>query len=124
MRSGFRGSGLRVSFGRTRGFRNSGMPVYLSRKIQRFGVPYRYQERTARIRRQGFYIYIYSSDFKDLLVTHEVTWSRRDRFCSDQYVLEQPEEHPTATITTKIEQLPELPDNAFDKFDFDKEDPA
>ena len=97
---------------------------FINYEGRRFGVPYRYQERTARIRRQGFYIYIYSSDFKDLLVTHEVTWSRRDRFCSDQYVLEQPEEHPTATITTKIEQLPELPDNAFDKFDFDKEDPA
>ena len=91
---------------------------------RRFGVPFRYKERTARVRRKGFYIYIYSSDFKDLLVTHEVTWSRRDRFCSDQYVLEQPEEHPTAAITTKIVQLPELPDNAFDKFDFDKEDPS
>ena len=91
---------------------------------RRFGVPYRYQERTARVRRNGFYIYIYSSDFKDLLVTHEVTWSRRDRFCSDQYVLEQPEELPTAAITTKIEQLPQLSDSAFDKFDFDKEDPV
>lgn len=91
---------------------------------RRFGVPYRYQERTARVRRNGFYIYIYSSDFKDLLVTHEVTWSRRDRFCSDQYILEQPEELPTAAITTTIEQLPQISDNAFDKFDFDKEDPV
>lgn len=91
---------------------------------RRFGVPYRYQGQTARVRRHGFYIYIYSSDCRDLLVTHEVTWSRRDRYCTDQYVVAQPEEFPTAAITTKIDQLPELSDNAFDKFDFDREDPA
>jgi len=57
-----------------------------------------------------------------LLTTHDVTWSRRDRFCADQYVAAQPEELPTTKVTARIEQLPEVPDGAFDKFDFEKED--
>ena len=90
---------------------------------RRFGIPYRYHGRTAHVRRQGYYLYIYSSDFKELLVTHDVTWSKRDRFCPDQYVTLQPEELPTAVTTTRIEQLPEVLDEAFNKFDFEKEDP-
>lgn len=91
---------------------------------RRFGVPYRYTGKTARIRRQGYYLYIYSSDCKQLLTTHDVTWSKRDRFCTDQYVTIQPEELPTAVVTTKIEQLPEVSASAFEKFDFEKEDPS
>ena len=53
---------------------------------RRFGVPFRYHGKTVRVRRRGYYLYIYSSDFSELLVTHEVTWSRRDRFCPDQYI--------------------------------------
>ena len=89
---------------------------------RRFGVPYRYDGKTARVRRQGYYLYIYSSDFKELLVTHNVTWSKRDRFCPDQYLDSQPEELPTMVVTTRIEQLPEVVCEAFNKFDFDQED--
>ena len=89
---------------------------------RRFGVPYSYAGRTARVRRQGYYLYIYSSDLKVLLTAHDVTWSRRDRFCADQYAAAQPEELPTTKVTARIEQLPEVPDGAFDKFDFEKED--
>ena len=28
-------------------------------------------------------IYIYSSDLKQQLTTHDVTWSKRDRYCAD-----------------------------------------
>jgi hypothetical protein len=57
------------------------------------------------------------------LVTHDVTWSRRDSFCKDQYVIpNQPEEFPTAAVKTVIKQTaPELPSDAFDRFDFSKE---
>lgn len=89
---------------------------------RRFGVPYRYQGKTARIRRSGFYLYIYSADLSELLVTHEVTWSRKDQYCQDQFVTIQPEELPTAPIKVCIEEKNYIPNDAFDKFNFDKEE--
>lgn len=66
---------------------------------------------------------IYSADLKQLLTSHEVTWSRRDRFCVDQYADElQPEEFPTAPVKTEIRMLKEPePSLSFEKFNFDKE---
>ena len=88
---------------------------------RRFGVPYHYAQSMARVMRSKDTLYIYSLDLKRLLVTHEVTWSYRDRFCQDQYV-DQPEEFPTAPVQTSIRQLePPKANISFDKFDFDKE---
>lgn len=90
---------------------------------RRFGVPFSYRGSTARIMRKDDMIYIYSSDLKQLLTTHDVTWSKRDRFCAEQYaVLEQPEEFPSVPVKTAISQLPE-PELclSFEKFNFDKE---
>lgn len=89
---------------------------------RRFGVPYRYHGRTVRVQRAGDNLKIYSSDCQELLVTHKVSWSRKDQFCEDQYIDSQPEELPTAPIKVMIEQKPSLPVNAFDKFDFGGED--
>ena len=90
---------------------------------RRFGVPFSYRGATARIMRKDDMVYIYSSDLKQLLTTHDVTWSRRDRFCKDQYAaLEQPEEFPTSPVRPEIIQLPESePRLSFEKFNFDKE---
>ena len=90
---------------------------------RRFGVPYHYRGSTARIMRKDDMIYIYSADLSQLLTTHDVTWSKRDRFCADQYALpEQPEELPTMPVRTQITQLPEPePALSFEKFNFDKE---
>ena len=90
---------------------------------RRFGIPYHYLGTTARVMRKGDTIYIYSVDLQHLLTTHEVTWSRRDRFCKDQYVtLGQPEEFPTATVQTSIKMLEEpKPSLSFEKFNFDRE---
>ena len=90
---------------------------------RRFGVPYSYRDSTARIMRKDDMIYIYSTDLKQLLTTHDVTWSKRDRFCADQYALpEQPEEFPSMPVKTEIVQLPEAePMLSFEKFNFDKE---
>ena len=54
------------------------------------------------------------------LATHEVTWSRKDSFCRDQYANpDQPEEFPTADVKTLIEQITQTQDdNYFDQFDF------
>ena len=90
---------------------------------RRFGVPFSYHGSTARIMRKDDMIYIYSSDLKQQLKTHDVTWSKRDRFCKDQYAaLEQPEEFPTMPVKTEIVQLPEPePSLSFEKFNFDRE---
>lgn len=53
-------------------------------------------------------IYIYSSGPKQQLTTHDVTWSKKDRYCADQYAaLEQPEELPTMPVRVTIERHPE-----------------
>lgn len=89
----------------------------------RFGVPFSYRGSTARIMRKDDMIYICSADLKQQLTTHDVTWSKRDRFCAEQYaLLEQPEEFPSVPIKTEITQLPEpQPCLSFEKFNFDKE---
>lgn len=91
---------------------------------RRFGVPFSYQGATARVMRQDDLLTIYSADMKQELVTHDVTWSKRDRYCKDQYAaLSQPEEYPTMPVKTEIVQLPEPELNlSFEKFNFDKED--
>ena len=91
---------------------------------RRFGVPYRHLGKTVRVCRRGTTFYIYTPDLKECLTTHEVTWSRRDRFCADQYVNPlQPEEMPTQKVTTAIGQIASpLPDDAFDRFNFGEED--
>lgn len=89
---------------------------------RRFGVPYSYSGQFARIRRKGDTLYIYSSDLKQLLTTHPVTWSKRDQLCPAQFEpSRQPEEFATAVIKTTIQQLPSPISNvSFEKFNFDK----
>ncbi len=60
---------------------------------------------------------------KQQLTTHDVTWSKRDRYCADQYAaLEQPEEFPTMPVRTEMSRLPEPePSLSFEKFNFDRE---
>lgn len=90
---------------------------------RRFGVPFSYRGSTARIMRKDDMIYIYSSDLKQQLTAHDVTWNKRDRFCKDQYAaLEQPEEFPTMSVKAEIVRPPEQePSLSFEKFNFDKE---
>ncbi len=89
---------------------------------RRFGVPYWYTEKTCRVRRDGYILYIYDSGMTQILTTHDVTWSRRDNFCRDQYALSQTEEKPTAPVQICIHQNdPELPGPGFERFNFGKE---
>ena len=88
---------------------------------RRFGVPYWYSGQTCRVSREGAYLHIYSDDLSQELTAHEVTWSRRDSFCEDQYADGQPEELPTAPVTTVMAQLePPKGDEGFAKFDFER----
>ena len=97
---------------------------FINYEGRRFGVPYSYLGGTARVMRSGDTLYIYSFDLRVLLVTHDVTWSRRDSFCDGQYdETVQPEEQPTMPVKTQIRQIPKQSSNlSFAKFDFDEED--
>lgn len=48
---------------------------------RRFGVPYWYTEKTCRVKRDGYVLYIYDTQMTRVLTTHDVTWSRWDSFC-------------------------------------------
>lgn len=86
---------------------------------RRFGVPYWYTEKTCRIRRDGYVLYIYDTNMTRVLTTHDVTWGRRDSFCKDQYAVKQPEEQPTAPVKIHISQLaPREADPGFSRFNF------
>lgn len=88
---------------------------------RRFGVPYSYGLKIVRINRTERLISIYSDDMSRCLVTHDVTWSRKDSFCKDQYVsTAQPEEHPTAPVKSIVQQALEISnDDSFSKFNFE-----
>lgn len=88
---------------------------------RRFGVPYWYTEKTCRIKRDGYILYIYDTKMTKVLTTHDVTWSHRDSFCKDQYISEQPEEKPTAPVRIHIQQLdPPQYDSGFSRFNFEE----
>lgn len=88
---------------------------------RRFGVPFHYRGITAKDMRKYDMIYIYSIDMKQLLISHDVSWSKRDRYCSDQYATLQLEKFLTMPVKTGIVRLPEpTPSWSFDKFNFGK----
>lgn len=90
---------------------------------RRFGVPFSYRQKQARICRMQDLLYIYSSDLEELLATHNVTWSRRDSYCEHQFPsMPQPEEFPTAPVTAGITRMEPAPIGlGFEKFDFSQE---
>ena len=92
---------------------------------RRLGVPYTYDGRTVRVRRNTNELLIYSEDFSELLTSHPVTWSRKDSYCENQfYQIDQPEEQPTATVKSTIKQKaePAILPQGFAKFTFLEED--
>ncbi len=94
---------------------------FINYEGRRFGVPYEYTQRTCRVRRDCFTVFIYDSGLTRVLTRHDVTWSRRDSFCKDQYVSVQPEELPSAPVRIQIRQEePPRPSTSFDKFNFEE----
>lgn len=92
---------------------------------RRFGVPYWYGRKIVRVCRKDDTLYIYSDDLKQQLITHEVTWSRKDRYCDDQYVFNQPEELPSVPVHATLQLAESISDDLFDKFNFEsEEDPS
>ena len=96
---------------------------FVSYDGRRFGVPYRYREKTCRVYRDRYYLHIYNNDLTEELAVHDVTWSRYDSYCDDQFVLNEPEEHPTAPVrTTIIQKDPQTNRTGYDKFRFGEEE--
>ena len=97
---------------------------FVSFEGRRYGVPYRYTGKTCRVKREGYTLHVYSADLKELLTTHDVTWSKRAQSCDDQYeIMEQPEEFPSQKVTTDIRQTEPLEKpTGFEKFNFDREE--
>ena len=88
---------------------------------RRYGVPYWYTKKLCRVRRDAFTLYIYDDELSKELVRHNVTWSRKDSCCKDQYTVNQPEEYPSVPVKTTVTQLEEPePSSAFEKFNFAK----
>ena len=94
---------------------------FINYEGRRFGVPYWYHKKVCRIQRKEYVLTIYDEDMSRILTTHDVTWSRKDSFCRDQYLDAQPEEFPTAPVRSTILKVegPE-PASGFSKFDFEE----
>ena len=88
---------------------------------RRFGIPYWYSGKTCRVMRDGYELKIFDTQMTKILTIHNVTWSRRDSFCKDQYAAVQPEEHPTMPVRVKIQQLdPPQFESGFERFNFEE----
>lgn len=88
---------------------------------RRFGVPYWYTEKICRVKRDGYVLNIYDYNMTKILTSHDVTWSRRDSFCRDQYLEEQPEESPTMPVKSSIKQIsPPDYNSGFSKYNFEE----
>ena len=86
---------------------------------RRFGIPYSYVQHTCRVQREYFTLYIYDLELRKVLITHDVTWSRKDSFCKGQFTDDQPEEKPSVPVKISITQKKEdPPKSAFAKFAF------
>ena len=88
---------------------------------RRFGVPYWYSKKVCRVQRKDYELTIYDDEVSRILTTHDVTWSRRDQYCRDQYALSQPEEFPSMPVKTRIYEVGKHePESAFSKFNFEE----
>ena len=95
---------------------------FVSYEGRRFGVPYWYAGKTCRVKRDGYILKIYADDMSRLLVTHDVTWGKRDSWCRDQFATAQPEKKPSVPVRVKIQQLNlQEAEDGFSRFNFEEE---
>lgn len=74
---------------------------------------------TKKLDHNNFTLYIYDLELRKVLITHDVTWSRKDSFCKGQFTDDQPEENPSVPVKISITQKKEdPPKSAFAKFAF------
>lgn len=83
---------------------------------RRYGVPFSYRQRKARVMRNLDDVYILDSDTFIVLEQYKADWSLKPHYSSHQFEPEMPEEHPTAEVRSDMKMLP--PENDFSGFDF------
>lgn len=69
---------------------------------RRYGVPFRYKPRMARVLRDGGHLYVLDNETYEVVQAHAVDWSYRPKYCEGQFEPVQPEELPTMPVTACI----------------------
>ena len=86
---------------------------------RRFGVPYTYTEKKARVMRSGDELMILNPN-GELLQRYGVDWSKISKTCPGQWA-PMPEELPTAPVKAVMHVSGHKPDGRFSRFSFRKE---
>lgn len=89
---------------------------------RRFGIPFTYGKKKARVFRKGNVLHIIDIDDYREIQTHPVDWSKKAKIAEGQWSNEyqgQPEEHPTAPVkvTLRMDNAPKQLDR-FSRFNF------
>lgn len=87
---------------------------------RRFGVPYSYTGKKARVMRRGDDLMILTSS-GELLQRYDVDWSRGSKTCPGQWG-PMPEETPTAPVRATVHIAGRRNDGRFSRFSFHRED--
>lgn len=90
-----------------------GFIFYENRK---YGVPFSYRKKKARIMRHLDDVYILDADTFCILEQYKADWSKKPHYSSSQFEPEMPEELPTAEVRSVMRMLPA--ENDFSVFDF------
>ena len=92
---------------------------------RRYGIPHAYGKRYARVYRDVDVLRILDIDTRRELQVHPVDWARAakiapNQWASDAEYLEQPEEHPTATVSVTMRMAEETKQiDRFSRFSFE-----
>ena len=83
---------------------------------RRYGVPFSYKQKKARIMRNLDDVYILDYDSYCVLEQYKADWSVKPHYSEFQFEPKMPEEYPTVEVKSVMQILP--PDNDFASFDF------
>lgn len=89
---------------------------------RRYGVPFAYAGREARVMRDKEDLVVLDSSCSYTVCRHKVDWSLKPHYCEGQFEDQGPEELPTAPVKVQIGQMePHVPLALFSRFDFREE---
>ncbi len=100
---------------------------YVNYEGRKFGVPFSYKSRRARVMRKGEKLYVLDKDTFNELSSFDVDWSKKPKNCEGQWsifsITEQPEEHPTMPVTVAMTQVASpVRDSRFARFSITKDE--
>ncbi len=100
---------------------------YINYEGRKFGVPYSYKSRRARVMRKDGKLYVLDKDTFEELSSFDVDWSKKPKNCKGQWIIpnaiEQPEEQPTMPVTVAMTQVASpVRDSRFARFSITKDE--